>query len=84
MSYYRTPEHRKTFHIAYDEGLEQWKVIYEGTDVPYSVHMTKQEALEAGRDLAQSQQPSQLVIHKMDGSIQTEHTYEENPSPPAG
>jgi hypothetical protein len=67
----------KTYHLLYDEDLESWKIEYPGADQPFSVHSTKEEALEAGRELAKQQIPSQLVVHKMDGSIQNEYTYEE-------
>lgn len=69
----------KTYHLLYDEEMESWKIEYKGADQPFSLHQTKDEALEAGRELARNQQPSQLVVHKMDGSIQNEYTYDEQP-----
>jgi len=71
-----SPDTRKTFHVLYDSTIEQWKISYEGASMAFSAHANKREAVEAGRELAQSQQPSQLIIHKMDGSIQKEVTYE--------
>ena len=67
----------KTYHLLYDEDMEAWKIEYEGADQPFSLHQTKEDALEAGRELARNQQPAQLVVHKMDGSIQNEYTYDE-------
>lgn len=61
--------------VTHEDG---WKVEAEGSDEPASVHSTKGEAVDAGRDLAQSKAPSQLVIHKKDGKLQTEYTYEAN------
>ena len=41
-----------------------------------SHHGTKKEALTAGRELAHSKVPSQLVVHKSDGTIQESWTYD--------
>ncbi len=75
---------RKTYHLSYDEDMESWKIEYEGADFPFSLHPTKEEALEAGRELARQQAPSLLVVHRMDGSVQNEYTYDEDPYPPSG
>lgn len=41
---------------------------------------TKADAVERGRELARgSKSPSQLIIKKGDGTIQTEHTYQKDP-----
>jgi hypothetical protein len=71
------PDARKTFHVFYDSDLKQWKVSYQGANMAFSAHPNKREAVEAGRELAQSQQPSQLVVHRMDGSVQKETNYGE-------
>ena len=63
---------RKTYHLIYDQEMQSWKLEYEGADQPYSYHQTKEEALEAGRELARTQ----LVVHKMDGTVQDEFTYD--------
>jgi poly(hydroxyalkanoate) granule-associated protein len=66
---------RKVYHVTvHDEG---WKVEAEGATRATSVHGTKNEAVSAAKELAQNQRPSQVVIHKQDGSFQTEHTYDE-------
>lgn len=66
---------RKVYHVApHDDG---WKVEAEGASRASSLHDTKDEALTAGRELAKSQTPSQVVVHRKDGSVQTEYTYDE-------
>jgi len=40
----------------------------------------KEEAIKAGRDAAQSKQPSQLVVHLANGQIETEYTYGDDPA----
>lgn len=54
---------------------ENWAVRREGSDVDISVHTTKQPALEAARGVAQAHEPSRLVIHRSDGTIQSSHEY---------
>ena len=45
----------------------------------------KADAVDYGRQTARSiPGPSQLVIKKQDGRIQTEHTYGDDPYPPPG
>lgn len=49
---------------------------------------SKEDAVAAGRRAghaaADAGQPSQLIIKKADGTIQTEHTYTNDPFPPPG
>lgn len=66
---------RKIYHVA-PHGDEGWKVEAEGASRATSVHSTKEEAVNASRELAKSQMPSLVVIHKKDGSVQTEHSYD--------
>jgi len=66
---------RKVFHVAPHE--EGWKLALEGTDKPVSVHSTKDEAMTAAREAAKKAEPSQVVVHKMDGTIQSQFGYGE-------
>jgi predicted P-loop ATPase len=40
-----------------------------------SVHQTKDEAARNARELAKPHKPSQLLVYKKDGTVQTERTY---------
>lgn len=61
------------FHLLpQDEG---WVIRAEGSEADISVHPTKGEALDAGREFAQKNEPSRLVVHKQDGTIQTSYSY---------
>ncbi len=64
---------RKVFHVAPHE--EGWKVLIEGEKEPASLHDTKDAALTAARETAKKAEPSQVIVHKMDGSIQTQFSY---------
>ena len=71
---------RTQFHVVPDGG--GWRVEH-GSAVD-STHSTKDDAIAAGRTVAKGSQPSQLVVHNMDGKIETEYTYQDDPFPPAG
>ena len=59
-----------------------WEVKHEGALL--STHSTKPPAIDAGVDWAKANAPSQLVIHRADGTIEDERTYGDDPYPPAG
>ena len=59
-----------------------WQLRREQT--PLSNHTFKTDAVEAGRRVAKANQPSQLIVHKADGTIETEYTYGGDPYPPGG
>lgn len=40
-----------------------------------SVHRTKKEAVRSARALAKARKPSQVLVYKKDGTVQTERTY---------
>jgi uncharacterized protein YjbJ (UPF0337 family) len=52
-----------------------WKVQVEGASRATSVHKTKGEAVASAKELARSHQPSQLLVYKQNGTVQTEQTY---------
>ena len=61
-----------------------WDVKKAGAQRASANVSTKQQAVEKGRELAKNAPLGQLVIHKGDGKIQTEHTYKKDPYPPKG
>ena len=52
-----------------------WKVQAEGASRATSVHKTKGGAVAKARELARSHKPSQLLVYKQNGTVQTEQTY---------
>lgn len=70
-----TATKRKTYHVVTAE--EGWKVELEGTDKALSTHGTKDEAVDAARTVAGKNLPSKVVVHKMDGTIQNNFTYDQ-------
>ncbi len=60
----------------------QWQVKHDGRVL--STHATKDAAVRAGQAVAKANAPSQLVVHRADGTIEYEYTYEYDPYPPRG
>jgi hypothetical protein len=71
---------RKVFRVV--PNGDYWQVKYNGEAL--STHYTKEMAISKGRDRALANKPSQLVVHRRDGTIETEWTYGNDPYPPAG
>jgi hypothetical protein len=71
---------RQIYRVQYIES--RWCVRHNSTSL--SIHVTKDAAVTAGQKVAKANQPSQLVVHKMDGTIEYEYTYGNDPYPPRG
>ena len=78
-----TMSEREVYHVTPDS-REGWQVKLEGAQEASSLHGTKKEALARARELAKSLPLAQVIVHKQDGTIQTEYTYHEDPHPPEG
>ena len=61
------------YHVAPHE--DGWKVGIEGQKAPASIHPTKDAALTAAREIAKQAEPSRVVVHRMDGTIQNQFGY---------
>ena len=76
---------RIVYRVLPDAG--NWKVTKEGVDQRrFSV---KSDAVSYGQRQARNEwetyrRPSQLVVHKADGTFEYEYTYGEDPFPPSG
>lgn len=60
-----------------------WNVLGAGNSKPSHIFPTKEAAIKAGKTIAQNQQ-SELIIHGLDGKIQSRNTYGSDPYPPRG
>ena len=70
---------RIVYHVVPDKEQGQWQVKRVGTSRATSTHEKKNDAVAAVRELGQKKQPSQIVINKADGTIQSERTYGDDP-----
>ena len=74
---------RKTYHVTQSSNGD-WKVKAEKADRASATCPNKAQAIDRAVELAKSQSLGQVVIHKQDGSIQSERTYGKDPYPPKG
>lgn len=70
----RDSEGRATLHVVANES--EWHITADGQEEPLHRFPTKEEAVDAAREAAQEAAPSELVIHRLDGSVMRSHSYE--------
>lgn len=75
---------RERFHVTHSQRGQNWQVKREGRSGTAAEAETKEEAVSLGRDMARRMQNSQLIVHRLDGRIQTEYTYGNDPRRSAG
>ena len=70
---------KKDYHVVPDG--KRWAVRGERSQRASSLHETQRDAIDAGKQLAQSHH-SELVIHRKDGTIRDSDSYGPDPCPP--
>jgi len=68
---------RAKYHVSPHEN--GWQVKKEKASRPARVCGTKEEAIEEAKRIAKNNPLGQVIIHKKDGTIQTEYTYGKDP-----
>ncbi|WP_328748624.1 DUF2188 domain-containing protein [Streptomyces sp. NBC_00285] len=71
---------RTTYRVLPNRG--DWILRREQTLL--ASHTIKSELVKEGQRRASNDQPSKLVVHKADGTIEYEYTYGDDPYPPQG
>jgi hypothetical protein len=76
-----TKQHTRTvFHVATRDG--KWVVTRERhPDGEFDSFETKDEAVTRARSEARKQLPSQVKVHRADGTLENEFTYGADPYP---
>jgi hypothetical protein len=69
----RQAKQRTTYHVV--PSNDRWEVRGEGAQRASSVHETKRQAVAAARELARGKEPSKLVVHRLDGTVQDSFVY---------
>jgi uncharacterized protein YdaT len=64
---------RKTYHVAHIKG--HWQVKLEGASRASVRISTKEEAIATAVEIAKHNLPSSVRIHRLDGTIEDEHTF---------
>ena len=72
-------KNRVVYHVVHDKAARGWKVEREGSEKAVKGADTKEEAIDAATRLGKAADLGQVIIHREDGSIETEHTYGEDP-----
>ena len=75
---------RAVFHVVHDQRADAWKVERDGSKRAVATADTKDEAVTAARERANENGFGQVVVHRMDGSIETEYTYGADPQTTPG
>lgn len=73
---------RTIYHVS--PSGDQWKVQREGAARAARTFSTKQPAVSYARKTAKNNKPSQVKVHRQDGTIETEWTHGDDPYPPSG
>lgn len=73
---------RKVFRVMPDKKNKCWVVTKEKKTIDSCARKT--EAVASAKQVARDSKPSQLVVHKKDGTIQTEYTYGDDPKKTKG
>lgn len=71
---------RQTYWVQYLDN--SWKVRHNLRTL--STHVVKDDAVDAGAKVAKANAPSELIICRMDGTIEDKRTYGDDPFPPRG
>lgn len=73
----------KDIHVTFNSELDQWQLKAEGEETIRGAFATKDEAIEAGKEEATTEQ-SELVIHDQKGTIREKNSYGNDPRESAG
>lgn len=68
---------RVTYHVT--PNVNGWEVKQEGSSQTEYLVDDKDNAIRHARELAQSQELGQVIVHNRDGKIAEEFTYGEDP-----
>lgn len=68
---------RKTYHVTKKD--DHWQGKVAGADRASVTAPTKTEAVAKTKGFAKAAPLGQIIIHKVTGQIQTEHTYGQDP-----
>jgi hypothetical protein len=72
-------KNRTVYHVVPDASGERWLVTQENGEFRQE-HRTKEDAVNAARERAHGEKPSQIKVHKSDGNMEYESTYGEDPT----
>lgn len=63
----------RIYHVRHRD--DAWVVEAEDAKQPSASEARKSDAVKRAREIAENQQPSRLIVHKQDGTVQNETSY---------
>lgn len=69
---------RNVYHVL-PKG-DDWEVRLEGNKTNEGIYNRKVDAISRARDLAMDARLGQVIVHRRNGTIESESTYGEDPS----
>jgi len=70
---------RRVLHVVHDKSDDSWKIRKEGSERASSSHDTKADASQTAFERGRNTPNSQVKVHGMNGKIQEERTYGNDP-----
>lgn len=65
---------RKVWHVRWDAEKREWYIKRSGR-TRYREYDTKRVAVANAKDVAKNNEPSQLIVHKQDGTTGASYKY---------
>ncbi|HEY9839196.1 MAG: DUF2188 domain-containing protein [Candidatus Sericytochromatia bacterium] len=81
---YQAQSARVVYHVVHSNAAGVWEIKQQRNPQVLSTHRTKEEAVAAGRIIARAAGLGQLIVHKLNGQIETEYTYGKDPAGSVG
>lgn len=71
---------RKVYHVVPNADQSRWVISRENDDTFREEYSTKDDAVQAAKSRARGEEPSQVKVHKLDGNMEYESTYGDDPA----
>lgn len=75
---------RRSFHLTHDKKKGDWKLFEAGSKRTMRRFKNKEEGVKVSAEIVRKKGNTQLKIHKVDGKIQEERTYGNDPKKSKG
>ncbi|MBI4500226.1 MAG: DUF2188 domain-containing protein [Gemmatimonadetes bacterium] len=76
-------ETRNVYRVTYDRLSGLWVVTRDGYAGLLAKYSVKAGAVSLAERIADTYQPSRLVVHHLDGQVEAERVFAQQESPPA-
>jgi hypothetical protein len=75
---------RRVYHVVPNADQSRRVVSRENNDSFREEYDTKDDAVQAAKERARGEQPSQVKVHRLDGNMEYESTYGDDPASSPG